>query len=153
MRALTWDALDWTKGFATLTMHKTAKATGESRLIALSPGVLRLLGWLFRWRGRPVGIVFTNGRGGAWQPCSFASYFRKVAKFAGVRLKLSPYSLRHGFTVIGLENNVGDRQLADLLGQASTRYVAWYGRSTRRRGDYLRGVLDQVHGRRSPEKC
>ncbi len=149
MRALGWDAIDWRTGIATLIEHKTVAKTGEPRLVILSGLAVRILRLIHRRQRWPqTGVVFRNSWGNAWKSPAFASYFRKVAKLAGVRLGVSPYSLRHGFTVCALEAGIGERQIADLLGQATTRYVSWYGKSTRRRADYLRAVLDQVHGRK-----
>lgn len=149
MRELLWEHINFATGMVCLAKNKTLSATGEARLIALTPATWRMAKWTRRRRkDRDNGRVFTNSQGGPWEVGSFAQYFRRVAKAAGIRLAISPYSLRHGFCVQGLENGVGERQMADLMGHTTTRYIAWYGRGTRRKGDYLRGVLDQVHGRK-----
>ncbi len=151
MREVVWTDIDWETGMVSLAVHKTLASTGEARLIAMSGVLIRYLRLLNRKRPKDD-HVFLNGRGTPWQPERFASLFKKAATAAAVRLNLSPYCLRHGFTVSALERGVGERQVADLLGHTTTRYISWYGRSTRRHADYLRGTLDQVHGRKKRPK-
>ena len=57
---------------------------------------------------------------------------------------ITPYGLRHLFTVLGIENGVGERQLADQLGHTTTKFVAYYGRTTRFKSAHLRGVVTSV---------
>lgn len=150
VREMRWQDVDWRAGSVRLKKGKTSRKTG-TRIIALTRAALRLLGFLKRWRNpTPADFIFTSGRGKQLDKATFARYFRKVADFAGVRSDVSAYTLRHGFTVCGLENGAHDRQLADLLGQASTRYIAWYGKQAKSKLDYLRKTLDQVHGKGGP---
>ena len=71
--------------------------------------------------------------------------FGKFAEASGVRPSISPYCTRHAFCVAGLENGVGERQVADVLGHTSGRYVAWYSADVRDKAEYLRGIVDDVH--------
>ncbi len=158
MRSIEWGFLDWEAGVVRLKKHKTDR-TGHDRIIPLSNRALRLLRILKRHartprrRPRPGNMkhfqngdfVFLNGRGRAWTCGTFSKLFRRFAKMAGVRDDVSAYSLRHGFTVQALQNGVGERQLADVLGQESTRFISWYGRKTRSQAGYLRNIVDQVH--------
>ncbi len=141
MRHLAWKDIDLLAGVATLHEHKTWQATGQVRLIALPRGVL----WLLRWRFRtqlpcPDDLVFPNGQRRIWQS-SFAKMFRRYAKLAGVRDEVSAYSLRHGFVVRFLNAGIGERQIADIIGHTSTRYIEWYGRTARQNLAYLQGIL------------
>jgi integrase len=117
---------------------KTTKKTGRSRLIVLSARAWRLVGWLRRHDPRPVGPVFYNAQGRAWSKSTFGKLFRKHADAAGVRADVSAYSARHGFCCESLQAGVGERQLADLMGHTSTRFIAWYGRGIATNIDYLR---------------
>jgi integrase len=75
---------------------------------------------------------------------AFGRLFRKYASVAGVARGITPYGLRHLLTVLGIENGVGERQLADQLGHTTTKFVAYYGRTTRFRTAHLRGVVASV---------
>jgi integrase len=61
-----------------------------------------------------------------------------------VRDIVTPYSLRHGFCIRSLDAGLGERQIADLMGHASTKYVSWYGRTAGRRIEYLADLLDRL---------
>lgn len=145
MREIEWPMIDWDCGVARLAKHKTDQS-GLERVIPLSDRALRLLGWVKRRSGKL--LIFPNGRGRQWTRGTFAKMFRRYADLAGVRKDVSAYCLRHGFTVMGLDNGVGNRQIADVLGHASTRYVDYYGKGTKQKAAYLRKVVGQVHGSR-----
>lgn len=148
MRFLQWKDVNLLAGVAVLHEHKTWQATGKTRLIALPPGVLRLLRWRFRVkRPKPNELVFPNGRGRLWQS-SFAKMFRRYAGLAGVRDEVTAYSLRHGFVVRLLDAGIGDRQIADVIGHSSTRYIEWYGRTARQNLAYLRKILDEANSKK-----
>lgn len=153
MKTARWADLDFDKGVIILAEHKTARATGHARIIALSRPLLRLLRWRWRrLRPKPADLICMNGRGSPWTNGTFGRAFRKRAGEAGVRACVTAYSLRHGFCVRALEAGVGERQLADVMGHSSTRYIEWYGRSTRNNAEYLRGVLDDVNGEKGNER-
>lgn len=132
-----------------LDKHKTANTTGQRRVIPMTPTLVRLLRWIHRRTGpSPKDRVFLNGRGRPWVCVGFARLFRRYGKLAGIRLNLSPYSCRHGFCVRALDAGAGQRQIADVMGHKTTRYVEWYSRSSRTNADYLVGVLEQINGKR-----
>lgn len=146
MKEVRWEQIDLAAGTAILTVGKTTRATGEKRVIVLSEKIVRLLAWIKRHaRPKPRDLVFVNGRRTPWTNSTFGRLFRKIARMAGVRVGVTAYSLRHGFCVRALEMNIGDRQIADLMGHASTKYVAWYGRSARTKVSYLKATLEQMN--------
>lgn len=147
MREALWTDVDFDRGVITLGIHKTSRKTGKPRMVPLGARVLRLLRWMHRKRPEGKENVFLSSRKTPWTKDTFARLFRKYADLAGVRKGVTAYCLRHGFTVEGLEAGVGERQLADVLGQSSTRYVAWYGKDCRSKADYLNGVVEQARGR------
>jgi integrase len=80
-------------------------------------------------RGRQGGAhpdehIFLNGCQRPWNRTAFGRLFRKYACAAGVARGITPCGLRHLFTVLGIENGVGERQLADQLGHMTTKFVA-----------------------------
>lgn len=140
MRCALWDQLDWDRAVVVQDDHKTVKVTGEPRIIPVR-SLLPLLRWLFRRRRRGQRYIFVNSLGKPWTCDRFAKEFRRYARYAGVRDEISAYCLRHGLTVRLIEEGRTERQIADVLGQKSTRFVAWYGKSTRSAADYLNEIL------------
>ncbi len=146
MKEVRWEEIDLGAGTAILTVGKTTRATGEKRVIVLSEKIVRLLAWVKRHvRPKPGDLVFLNGRKTAWTNGTFGRLFRKLAKMAGVRAKITAYSLRHGFCVRALEMGIGERQIADLMGHASTKHISWYGRSARTKVSYLKATLNKMN--------
>src|SRR5579862_6430602 len=141
LREIGWEHYDDERGLFELP-GKTTGRTGKKRLLVLPSRAWRLVRWLRRRDSRSKGPVFRNGRDGAWTRKSFGKLFRNHADAAGVRPEVSAYSARHGFTCEALEGGAGERQLADYLGHANTRYVGYYGRGVRERIDYLRAAAD-----------
>lgn len=131
---------DFAESLVVLGEHK-ADATGEVRRIYLNRAA-RLLLYLLA-KQRPTGPLFVNGWGRPWNAATFARLFRRYAKLAGVRPEVSPYSIRHNFCVRSLNANNGDRQTADLMGQVSTHYVKWYGRTAKTSVEYLRRIREK----------
>lgn len=153
MRTACWADLDWTAGVLRLRDHKTARKSGQDRLVAIDDETLAMLRDLeyVRRMGRADAStrsrIFLNSRGRPWTKDSFSRLFRAFARKAGLPAGRTAYGLRHGFCVKGLEAGVGARQIADQLGHASTKMVDWYGRETRQRAEHLRRVVAQIHGR------
>ena len=92
---------------------------------------------------RPTGPLFRNGWGRPWCCVTFARLFRRYGQLAGIRPEVSPYSIRHNFCVRSLNANNGDRQTADLMGQTSTHYVKWYGKTAKGNIDYLKSIREK----------
>jgi integrase len=160
MREARWKDVDWSAGVIRLSHHKTAAVVGEDRVIGLDVCVLRLLRNMRRQEERAAALrglsfldqrIFLNGRGKPWTRDTFGKLFRKYAKKAGVA-GVSPYSLRHTFAVTGIQNGIGERQIADQMGHTSTKFVAWYGRQSRQKSAYLCGVAADVLRRSRGEK-
>lgn len=143
MRECRWEHVDWDRGVISLTRHKTDR-TGKPRLIPLTDKMLRLLLWMWKRKRPDCPWIFPNSRGGQWRTQTFADMFRSYARQSGVRDEVSAYCLRHGFTVRALDLGIGERQIADVLGHTSTKWVGWYGQSTRLHAGYLRKILGQV---------
>jgi len=139
MRDVAWGDVDLERGLIVMEKHKTFAKTGLPRLIPITRNIRRLLhvaaSWQLRRGTQLTGPVFRGGRGKQWDKGTYGDQFRAYADMAGVRPNVTAYCLRHGFTVRGLEAGIGERQLADVLGHASTRYVSYYGLTTRTNAD------------------
>lgn len=144
MRTVLWEQLDSAQGVMVLGHHKTMR-TGRPRVLAVTAAVRAILDEI---GARHAGPIFLNGNGRPWNRNSFGKRFRQYATLAGVRPQLTAYCLRHGFCVSGLRAGVGERQLADVMGHTSTRYVEWYGRSAASQADYLKSITEQIRGKK-----
>ena len=144
MREALWADVDWQAGLIRLDRHKTRRTSGRARLIPLTAAAIRLLRLLFR-RQRPGQThVFVTSRGGPWTCRNFDDMAKQFRELAAVRDSCTPYTLRHAWTVAGLEAGEGSRQLADVLGQANTRLIDWYGADAKAKADYLRAIAARV---------
>lgn len=147
MRIARIEWMDWQARILVIPkeFNKIGRKTGKPRLIALSPKSMRLIRLLCR--GRESGLIFRNGRKGAWRCQTFADQFRLYARMAGVRETARPYTARHGFTVSGIISGKADsKEMADLLGHTSTKQVERvYGASTRFNAGRLTESLDKIN--------
>ena len=149
MRNAEWREIDWIRGVLVLSQHKTVAKSGESRMIPVRR-VLPLLRWLKKRRRDGQAKIFVNSIGKPWTCDRFAKEFRRFASIAGVREEVSAYCLRHSLCVRLLEKGASDRATADVLGHSSTKFISWYGRTTRTMADHLNNVLgkDKHHGKK-----
>ena len=139
MRIAEWEGLDWERGLLK-TKSKTRMVSGVDRTIGVRR-ILPLLRWLWAKRRRQgFQYIFVNSIGKPWTCDRFAKEFRRFAKLAGVPNKVSAYCLRHGMCTRLIENGATEREVADVLGQKSTRYVEWYSRELRTKADYLNSI-------------
>lgn len=144
-RELAWEHVDWDAGCAVLRKHKTAKVTGENRVIPLRRVVLRYLRRLWLSLGcPPSGVIFLSGRGRVWTRRTFGRQYKFYARMSGVREEVTSYSCRHGFVCRALEAGVGERQIADAVGHVNTNLISWYGRTLRKKVSYLRASVERI---------
>lgn len=166
MRSALWSELDWEQGVIVLAEHKTARATGEDRVIGLDDRLLRVLRRMYerhyvdpgQCRCEKAAIhphaiedhILLCGRDRPWTKGTFGRLFREAADRAGVDKRKSAYSLRHGFCVSAIHHGCSDREIADQMGHTTTKLVHWYGKSSRQRAEHLRGVVGRVNPKRRP---
>lgn len=152
-REMLWESVDLERGCIVLEQHKTAKVTGDLRIIPLTDAAIRLLRWELRRRQpMPGDHVFVTSRGGPWSKSNLVKLFAEYATLAGVRQNITAYCLRHGFVTEALEGGddheaLTEREVADIVGHRSTRYVEWYSRTLRTKVDYLRRCAAKAKGR------
>ena len=161
MRTALYRDLDRQKGVLQCRHHKTENVSGEDRIIGLDDRTLRLVKWLERTR-KPNGRachceraekdphqqgehVFPNGRRGPWTKDTFARLFRTFADRAGIDKRKSAYCLRHGFCVQCIRAGISERAIADQMGHAGTKHIAWYGRQSKQQADHLREVVRRAN--------
>jgi integrase len=161
MRSLQWRHVDWSAGVCRFADHKTAKVTGEDRIVAMDPATVRLLRNLHRQastlsRGKlqpppDDAHVFLNARGKPFTRGSFGRLFRGFARKAGVREQVSAYSIRHMFVTLAIEAGTGHKQVADVVGHKGTKMIDHYARQSRQNSSYLSNTVAQILRRPRPE--
>jgi integrase len=75
--------------------------------------------------GRPAeGLVFADAAG---RPLDFhhlrARHFKAAVERAGIKRRITPYALRHGFATAALEAGVDFKTVSELMGHASPTMV------------------------------
>lgn len=128
---LRWDCIDFDRGTAELREHKTAKRTGEVRVVMLTPEAVAVLAG----QKRLVPWVFPNRSGEPYTPAGVRSMLYK----AGIRG--GTYSLRHTAAQGWLDQGVAMEDVAGLLGHKDLRTVTVYAQV---RADRLRRVAASI---------
>lgn len=150
MRVLLWEQIDWQRSCIVYADHKSEHKHGRPRIIALDRPTLRFLANLYRKRPAWQLHVFVNCDGTPWDQHTFPRHVNRWGQRLGLeptKNGLSPYCWRHSFGTRAIENGVGEKQLADLMGHADTRMVSYYAQ-TAGKVPYMRENLDKVNGKR-----
>lgn len=120
MRGMLLTDFQWSKGLISTYAHKTARATGKPRDVALT---LRQY-WWFRNLERqhppwPANVLL-NTDGKAWTRRSFALHLRRTAERIGLDeeaiKKVSGYCFRHTYATQAREAGVATEDAASLCG-------------------------------------
>ncbi len=95
---------------------------------------------------KPVskGALFLNQRGGRLTRQGSAMLLKQAAKRAGLKIRVTPHSLRHSFATHLLEGGADVRVVQELLGHASVSTTQIYTLVTE---DHLREVYYTAHPR------
>lgn len=156
MRELLWPEIDFDGGIVVKEAHKTSRTTGKARMFGLEPCVLRFLRNLHRTRKDGQDHVFVNAYGTPWDRHTFARHLRRWAKRIGLDdnagTRVSGYCFRHSYATWAIESGMGERQVADQMGHASTRMMAWYSKAGQKAA-HLRNVASQGVKRRKEPKA
>ena len=140
----------------------------QSVRLSLNDGVLRVLGkgsrerlvpfgaeaqaWIERYlaqardailAGQRSDALFVTGRGGAMTRQMFWSLVKRHALAAGIRVPISPHTLRHAFATHQLNHGADLRAVQLLLGHADIATTTVYTHVARER-------LRQLHARHHP---
>lgn len=95
-------------------------------------------------RGRGTVAVFLNARGGALSRQSAWTVLRSAAEKAGIRVVISPHTLRHSFATHLLDGGADVRVVQELLGHSSVTTTQIYTLVT---VDKLREIYAAAHPR------
>lgn len=119
----------------TVPVGAQARAAVESYLQTARPLLLK---------GRRTSVLFVTRRGGAFTRQGFWKLLRRYARGAGIRIKLSPHTLRHSFATHLVERGADLRAVQAMLGHADLATTQIYTHVNRSR---LRSVYDHHHPR------
>lgn len=141
MREADWSDVSWDEGVIRLYRHKTHRITGQARMIGLEPCLLRLLRNLHaRAETKPI---FTNCHGKRWTANALGLHLRRTLQRLGIDpgagKRVTAYCLRHSWTTSAIEAGIGERQVADQLGQKGTQLVGYYSKAAGK-AKHLRAV-------------
>jgi integrase/recombinase XerD len=138
-------SLDMDDGFA-LVFGKGSK----ERLVPVGAPALRALRRYLTEvrpgldRGKGMGRVFLNARGGPLRRESVWAVVRNAARRAGIRRKVSPHTLRHTFATHLIEGGADLAAVQELLGHADISTTQIYTHLDRA---YLRDLHRRFHPR------
>lgn len=110
--------VDLDAGVWVLRTHKTAKKTGQPRVVYLPPEAVDLTRRLAA--ARPEGPLFLNSRGRPWTRNAVRIRFRNLRRKHPELKGVVAYSYRSSFATDALEGGVPDATVAALLGHAGT---------------------------------
>jgi site-specific recombinase XerD len=120
---------------------------GHDRYVLLGERLLAVLRAYWRQVRPPGEYLFQGTKRG--QPISTKAIWymmHKAARRAGIRKRVSPHSLRHGFATHLLEAGVDLRTIQHLLGHRSIRSTVRYTFVTRKVMDRVKSPLDSLAG-------
>lgn len=123
-------------GVWVLANHKTAKKTGQPRVIILTPTMIELIRKLMALH--PEGPLFRNRKGGPWNRNAIRCRFRRIREKLKLGDNVVAYLYRHTFTTDALENGAGLAEVCELLGHTSTEMVMRHYNHIRQRREHLR---------------
>jgi integrase len=110
-------------GVWVLEQHKTAKKTGEPRMVYLNPEMVEMTRRLVA--ERPTGPLFPSKKlGRPFTKNAIRIRFRRLREKLPHLKGVVAYAYRHSYASEALENGVGIAQVAELLGHADTRMVS-----------------------------
>jgi integrase len=149
--AVTAAHVDLRSGVWVFKEHKTDHATGEERVVILTPAMLELTERLVA--KRPTGPLFRDRRGLPWNRNSIRCRFRRVRKTLGLGGDVVAYLYRHAVCTDLLEAGVGMAQTAELLGHRDLKMIQRHYSKLRERRQHLRDELAKRDGAdRRPEE-
>jgi integrase len=145
--AVTAEHVDLRTGVWVLDEHKTEHATGEPRVVILTPPMIELTRRLMALR--PVGPLFLNEDGRPWNRNAIRCRFRRVRKKLGLGGDLVAYLYRHAVATDLLESGTGLAQAAEILGHRNTEMIMRHYQKLKQRREHLR---EEVMKARRPKE-
>jgi integrase len=139
---VTADHVDLRNGVWVLGEHKTEHATGESRVVILTPEMVKLTERLMEMH--PDGPLFRNEKGQPWNRNAVRCRFRRVREKLHLGGDLVAYLYRHAVCTDLLESGTGIAQAAELLGHKGTEMIMRHYSKLRERRQHLREQLTRA---------
>jgi integrase len=119
---LTWR--DVTEDSVLVTTRKGKNKSRRTRKIPLHPRALNAVGTMPMDAGLDD-FVFPNSNQGKWLRQHFYPHWHRACREAGIR-DFRPHDCRHTFASLLVQEGIGLRQVADLLGHAQLTMVMRY---------------------------
>lgn len=118
--------LGWSSGYRTVRITRS-KSAGRVDEIPLAPRTSRAVD--LHLGSRTTGPLFIKPRTPERLDQKSANRIvHRIAKAAGIDKRITPHSLRHTFTTLGLNAGVPLRDLANSRGDADLRQISYYDR-------------------------
>ena len=117
--SLKWQDLDFERDLIYIR-----QAEGEEERVVFLHRKLKE--FLLEYGIRKSGLVLISGRGGRYNERTIQQMVKKAAEKAGIRKKVTPYTLRHSFATHLLEVGIDIRYIQQLLGHKSLRATQIY---------------------------
>lgn len=125
-----------------LDEHKTEHATGEPRVVILTPEMTALTRRLIEQH--PEGPLFRNENGRPWNRNAIRCRFRRVREKLKLGGDLVAYLYRHAVCTDLLESGTGIAQAAELLGHKGTEMIMRHYNKLRERRQHLRDEITRA---------
>src|SRR5262249_3738455 len=139
---VTAEHVDLKNGLWILEEHKTEHATGEPRVVILTPEMVALTRRLVQ--EYPEGPLFRDRPGKPWNRNSVRCRFRRVRAKLGLGGDLVAYLYRHAVCTDLLESGTGIAQAAELLGHKGTEMIMRHYNKLRERRRHLRDEITRA---------
>ncbi|HEV3081364.1 MAG TPA: site-specific integrase [Gemmataceae bacterium] len=128
--SMRWADVRFDEASVVLREHKTARKTGQPRVIPLVPTVIKLLLWMRAHRDAVFsgdqGHVFVNGRGNRLSRGWISLKMQRLRRRLGLPQGVTPYGLRHRYGLMGIKNGVNLKLLSLCMGHARTQMTEHY---------------------------
>jgi integrase len=126
--SMRWEDVDFEQAAVMLKEHKTARKTGQPRIIPLVPTVIKLLLWVQRQspNARGQDHVFVNGGGNGFSRGWLSLKMQRLRRRLGLPKHVTLYGLRHRYGLMGIKNGVNLKLLSLCMGHARTQMTEHY---------------------------
>ncbi len=121
---LKWSHIRWGENVAILESHKTRRATGKPKIIAIVPKMMRLLEWIKERTNSEY--VFLNSRGEPWTVNAINQRVQHIRERTGFENDVVPYTLRHRAATNSVLRTGNLKMTSLLLGHSSTSTTERY---------------------------
>jgi site-specific recombinase XerD len=133
-----------TEPYLVLDRHKTARKTGEPRVIPLNRVAAEIVRRLAE--EHKTGPIFRNTKGTAWTRHTIAHRFERLRIKLGLGPEATAYAIRHRFATDLTRDGVPDVTAAAILGHKGTQMIQTYSHVEKDHG-HLLDTVERVRGR------